>query len=181
MLAIVTPGQAGAQQADEGASPVATLLEHEVSGSGVWRRANPKWSPGLDAPSHWVRLSRWGPGRDVVTSDVLSVFADGRCQPITHIVHHLDPAGGGVRVAIYGRAGLRLDGTLTPGDGGRRVLELSGTLPDGTPLRSRDVLDASRPDTLVAAAEVWREGAWVQQDTVRWVRQRVPPACLSRS
>jgi hypothetical protein len=140
----------GAQHADQQASPVAALLEHEVSGSGVWRRDNPEWTPGAeDEPSHWVRISRWGPARKVITSYALSVYADGRCQALSHIVFHLDPKNGGVRVTVFAGIGVVAEGTLTaPGDD-TRLVEFTASLPDGTTRRSRDLTHVSQGDTLV--------------------------------
>ncbi len=169
----------GAQHADQQASPVAALLKHEVNGSGVWRRDNPEWGPGAEEePFHWARISRWGPARNVVTSDALSVYADGRCEALSHIVFHPDPKNGGVRVTVFAGIGVVAEGTLTAPGEDTRLVEFTASLPDGTAGRSRDLTDLSRGDTLVTVAKVWEDGAWVPQDTVRWVREPVAPACV---
>lgn len=180
VVTLAATAPAGGQQPAREPSAVETLLAQEVAGSGVWRRDNPDWSPGAEVPSHWIRVSRWGPAHSVVTSDALSVFPDGRCEALSHIVFHLDRKSGGVRLTAFAAPGIVAEGTVSARDRGGRLVELSVPLPDGTTRRSRDLTD-QRGDTLVTVTEAWQDGAWVRRDEVRWVRQPAPPRCADGS
>jgi hypothetical protein len=180
-VVVGTTPRAEAQNPEQEPSQVEKLLAHELGGSGVWRRDNPEWTPGSDQPSHWLRVSRWGPGRSVVTSDALTAFADGRCEPLSHIVFHPDPKSERVRVTVFAQPGVVAEGTLTAHGDGQIAVEFAAILPDGTTRRSRDLTDVSRADTAVTVAQMWQDGAWATRDTVRWIREPSRPACQGPS
>ena len=85
-------------------------MAYYLAGSAAWQRDNPEFVAGGNAPSSWIRQYRWGPGRDILLADVFSVYPDGRCDMIVHLVHRWDAARAGVEAHGFGQNGLYVVG-----------------------------------------------------------------------
>lgn len=152
------------------------LTGHFTAGSATWRQDNRE--PGDDGPTAWLR--RHSASGDLSTAEVVAVFADGRCQPVTTIEYRFSPEEGTIATASRLASGLSFTGSMEAIGGGRFRTISEGALPDGTQLKMRDTTDLSRPGIATSAAERWVEGAWVPLDGAEWRQVPASAWCDAR-
>ena len=170
----------GPMEAQESPTLVEQLVGFHVLDDGHWRQDNPESSAKDERPTHWVREVAWGPGRDVVVASAFSVYRDGRCEAVAHLVYYLDRSTDRVGLRSFSGGGVVGEGYVEALGPTENRLAASVTLPDGSVQRIRDTSIRSRTGEYSTHAERWLDGEWVAGDTVVWRARPTPRPCSGR-
>ena len=152
------------------ANPLPRIYSYDVADGGVWRQDNADFTSGSSEARYWLRVIRWGLGRDVILADAYAVFADGRCEHILHSVYRWDQTSETIRTSGFVTGGLVIAGKVDEIREGVLRTEVEGTLPDGSLLRMRDTADRTRSSVTITTGERWDGSTWVATGTARWER-----------
>ena len=152
------------------ANPLPQIYSYDVADGGVWRQDNADFTSGSSEARYWLRVIRWGPGRDVLLADAYAVFADSRCEHILHSVYRWDQTSETIIVSSFGTGGLVIAGKVDEIRESVLRTEVEATLPVGSLLRMRDTADRPRSSVTTTTGERWDGSTWAATGTARWER-----------
>lgn len=168
-----TPGARRVEDAPSPSSARRSKLEphvgHLLSGSGQWRAANPGWLQGSDAPREFGMNYRWGPHRQHVIAEIVSLYADGRREKDWSLYLTYNPVTGVATAEQTGWPGLYFRGETSVAPDGHHVESGLIFFPNGTVKSVRDENEMVDPDTRIARVfERAEDGGWRQVREWTW-------------
>lgn len=150
-------------------SKLAPHVAHLLSGSGRWRADNPDYESNGDEPRQYGMNYRWGPHRQHVVAEIVSLYDDGRQEKEWSLYITHNPVTGGTALEQTGRVGLYFRGELGTEASGHHVENGLIYLPNGMVKSVRDrnvMLDADTRRAHVYERDA--SGGWKQVREWTW-------------
>lgn len=112
--------------------------------------------------------------------EIFGDFEDGNRITFWHNLSSWHPGEKRVVMTHLGVGGAVLHGYETAAAENQREHVFEGVAPDGTEMRFRDVATITGPDSHESTTYQWKDGAWVEQQTLQWRRVPGPSPEASR-
>lgn len=163
-----TPGATGGVRTAPAATTtpaIAPHVAHLLSGSGRWRAANPEYEPGGKAPKQYGMNYRWGPHKQHVIAEIVSLHADGRQEKDWSLYITHNPVTGITALEQTGRSGVYFRGEMSTDADGHHVENGLVHIPNGTVKSVRDRNVMLDPNTRVA-------NVYERDENGRWRKAR---------
>ncbi|NNF60436.1 MAG: hypothetical protein HKN06_03790 [Gammaproteobacteria bacterium] len=157
-----------------GSKPPAQLerqVGHLLAGSGRWRAPNPDFSPGSGTEKFYGMNYRWGPHRQHVIGEIVSIYEDGRQTKDWSKYIIFNPVTEKVYMQQTGSRGVYFEGELGEQDG-RKVHAGLIYIPNGTLKSVRDEIEIIDDNTFVSHVfERDASGGWTKKRQWTWTLQ----------
>lgn len=151
------------------------IAEHAgflLAGSGRWRAPNPDYTTGSEDEQFYGMNYRWGPHRQHVVGEIVSIYADGREAMDWSLFMTWNPVTGQAVLEQTGANGVYFRGELGKTKDGRHKQQGLIYLPNGEVKSVRDeieVLDSRRYRSHVFERD--QNGGWKKVRVWTWTRQ----------
>ena len=140
---VATPNFQPAKPDSSGSSAIANsrlapYVRNLVAGSGQWRADNPDYTPGTDSPIEFGMNYRWGPHKQHIVAEIISIYDDERIEKDWSLYITHNPVLQTTTMEQTGGNGVYFRGELDLPEGNAQVENGLVFLPNGMIRSVRD-------------------------------------------